>query len=85
MHVLGGKGDPSELLAYVAENPAEQGKNRFSCQICGKTAARTKDVRDHVENIHFPNVYTYQCFICSEVLRSKTALKNHKITHKDMM
>lgn len=57
-------------------------KNKFMCKICGKSASRVKDVRDHVENIHFPNVFTYQCDVCAELLKSKIALKNHKITHR---
>ena len=86
VRISGGKGgDPSDLLVYVLENPnATDGRQRFSCSLCGKTAARTKDVRDHVENIHFPNMFTYQCDLCAEMLKSKTALKNHKISHKSM-
>ena len=75
--------DPSELLAYVTENPnSSESKTKFMCQLCGKAASRTKDVRDHVENIHFPNVYAYKCELCHDVLKSKIALKNHKMSHK---
>jgi len=80
----GNKGeDPSELLAYVTENPnSSECRNKFMCQLCGKAASRSKDVRDHVENIHFPNVYQYKCELCHETLKSKIALKNHKMSHK---
>ena len=69
--------DPSELLSYVA-----RADNKFSCTICGKIGQRKDDLRDHVENIHFPDKFVYVCE-CGKELKSKTSLKHHKKSHSN--
>lgn len=79
--ILGSIEHPSDLLAFVTANPNEMDKNKFMCKICGKTSVRSAHVRNHVENIHFPNNFIYNCHICSESLKSQVALQNHVAKH----
>jgi hypothetical protein len=74
--------DPSELHAYVVENlTASEECLRFHCQICGRAGANRRDVRNHVESVHFPNVFEYVCAVCGIKLSSRKSLDNHKYRH----
>ena len=77
LYVLGLIEDPADLLDYVTENSDVGSTMKYLCTICGKGAMYRKDARNHVENIHFPNQFSYQCDICNIKLKSKTALHNH--------
>ena len=72
-----GFGDPSDLLAYVVKDGI-----KYNCTICGKTTFRSGDTRDHVENIHYPNIFIYSCE-CGLEFKSKISLKSHKKTHSN--
>lgn len=63
---------------FVVSNPDVTNRYKFMCNICGKSAAKSSDARDHVENAHFPNRFLYDCDHCDLKLKSKFALKNHK-------
>lgn len=69
-------------MKFVVNNPNPVDKDIYMCQICGKSFSRAVHVRDHVENVHFPNNFQYTCEVCDQVLKSKIALKNHQIRHK---
>jgi len=80
MGMDGNKGDdqirePSELNQYVAYNQTE---GKYFCQICEKFTFRSRyNVRNHVEAVHFPNVFTYPCQMCEQSVGSKNALSIH--------
>ena len=72
---------PADLLHFVINNPdptVDGRRYKFMCTLCGKTAAKSSDARDHVENAHFPNMFEYECEQCNQQLKSKFALKNHR-------
>ena len=74
---------PDDLYTFVKENTGQgDSKHKYMCAICGKTGFHRSDVRNHAENIHYPDLFRYNCEICFTVVRSKTALLNHKRTHK---
>eukprot|EP00092_Neocalanus_flemingeri_P017593 GFUD01019034.1.p1 GENE.GFUD01019034.1~~GFUD01019034.1.p1 ORF type:complete len:335 (+),score=93.41 GFUD01019034.1:59-1063(+) len=66
--------DPAELYQYVQHNPEGKG---FLCTICQKARPKRAEVRHHVEAIHFPDSFCYQCEHCYKQFRSKNALKVH--------
>ncbi len=70
--------DPRDLHAYVIEDTAGSG---FSCTLCGRTGVSRRDMRNHVESVHFPNMFTYECALCAVKLSSRKALDNHKYRH----
>ena len=72
--------DPSDLFRFIAYNPDTEDRRRFLCTICQKTSARNDDLRDHIENVHFPNVFPYSCSICELKVKSKVMLKTHMRT-----
>jgi len=78
----GNKG-PEDLHAYVVENSDTSAKHKFMCAICQQTGLNRRDVRNHVESLHFPNTFTYTCELCHKEMKTKKALNNHKYTkHK---
>jgi len=75
---------PEDLHVYVTENPDLGSKHKFICALCNQSGLNRRDLRNHVESIHFPGTFTYSCDICDKELKTKKALNNHKYTqHKD--
>jgi len=66
---------PDELLQFVSKSEED---NKFLCSFCGKFKAVRKGlVRNHIESIHFPGVFTYSCEICKKDFLGKNALAVH--------
>jgi len=70
--------DPEELLVYVTENTDLNSDMKWMCKICGKAGLNRRDIRNHVESLHFPDTFAYQCKICFMTMKSRKALDNHK-------
>jgi len=70
---------PEELLQFVEKQI--EGQN-FQCTICRKfNAVRKGLVRNHVESIHFPGLFSYNCDICNKQFegRNKLAVHNSRL------
>jgi len=66
---------PEELLQFVVRSDED---NKFQCSICGKFKAVRKGlVRNHIESIHFPGVFTYSCEFCQKDFQGRNALAVH--------
>jgi len=82
----GNKGD-KQLYDYIEKAP-ECGLRGHRCTICGKTGNDRGNLRKHVENVHFPGIFSYQCRHCppdSAVFPTRTKLNNHISTmHKNI-
>jgi hypothetical protein len=63
-----GFGDPGELHQFVGR---EESSGLHHCTICTKTAATRRDVRNHVESIHFPDSFVYDCEYCDKKMKTK--------------
>ena len=50
----------------------------FICVICDKRMRRRDNLRTHVEDQHFRDLFSYPCPDCPMILGSKTKLYNHK-------
>lgn len=73
--------DPDQLHQFVDRH--HQGL--FYCTLCEKTAATRRDVRNHVESIHYPNAFVYHCQFCGKTLKTKKARDWHMSkNHKDL-
>ena len=75
------KPDDSErdkILDYIEK---EEGNN-FRCTVCDKTSKRKYNMKDHVEKIHFPGMFSHACKFCDKLLESKQSFKKHKEVHK---
>ena len=53
------------------------GMGSFTCKLCDYTKTRTH-VRNHVESIHFPNTFTYNCDICGKEFGTNNAFSVHR-------
>jgi len=82
----GNKGD-KQLYDYIEKAP-ECGLRGHRCTLCGKTGNDRGNLRKHVENVHFPGIFSYQCRHCppdSAVFPTRTKLNNHMSTmHKNI-
>jgi len=78
--VEAGKGNnfqsPEDLLQFVTKS-AEG--NTFECILCSNFKAVRKGlVRNHLESIHFPGVFSYSCDLCNRQFTGRNALAVHK-------
>ena len=63
-------------FAYYLEHV---GPLQFKCTICEKTIqGKKKNGMVHVEAIHFPGTFQYECEFCGKKLNSMRQLGNHK-------
>ena len=72
-------GGDKQLYDYIVSH-LEAGQKAFKCTICGKVSAHKTNLRKHVENIHFPGLFTYTCKYCPETFPTKNLL-NHHVTN----
>ena len=68
---------PRGLYQFVAHELEGKG---YYCTICSKSLPKRMEVRNHIESIHFPDIFCYQCNVCAKEFRSKNALKVHNAT-----
>jgi hypothetical protein len=70
---------PDDLFQYVS-SPLS---GHFQCALCCKRFAGRVAVRNHVESIHFPKLFVYDCVLCGKTLTSQSAMNYHLSTrHK---
>jgi len=63
---------PEDLLKFVL--PGDSG---FVCSYCSKVFPNKRDVRNHLESIHFPNYFTYSCEQCGKEFKSLNSRNIH--------
>ena len=69
-------GDLNDVEGQINQYMENLGPGNFACKICGKTATKTTNIRNHIET-HLEGI-SYPCTICSKSFRSKNSLNNHK-------
>ena len=80
----GGEVDFAHYLEHVGPQPSKGLKctkpsKGFKCIICGKILAGNKaEGRRHVEAVHFPGTYLYECEFCGKKLNSEKQFSNHR-------
>ena len=68
---------------YVVKEENLEGQMKLKCKICEKMMSGSySDAVNHVENVHFPGSFVYDCPVCGDSFRSKQSLNNHKHTHR---
>jgi len=77
--------DPNQLYQFVDRLAGAGGPGRFFCTICRKTATTRRDVRNHVESIHYPDAFEYDCSVCGKKMTTRKARDVHMGKfHKDL-
>merc|ERR1719341_2726685 len=70
--------DEQDLHSY--SNKITEGENagKFQCNLCGKISRDRTNSFQHVENIHFPGSYEYQCDQCDEKFDTNDKWRKHR-------
>ena len=70
--------NPDDLSQYVLVNPTIK---EYTCSLCQTFKAKLPSkVKNHLEAIHFPGMFLYDCDICGKTLKGRNALNIHKST-----
>eukprot|EP00092_Neocalanus_flemingeri_P023598 GFUD01025590.1.p1 GENE.GFUD01025590.1~~GFUD01025590.1.p1 ORF type:complete len:336 (-),score=83.54 GFUD01025590.1:23-1030(-) len=82
MQGASGKGNGTRMFQdYVTKLEQTSG---WKCTICGKESAQKVNLVKHVENIHFPDTFSYECKYCGKTFNSKNSMYIHvSRTHKN--
>ena len=67
----------SSFSQHVERCDPASGPLRFRCRLCGKAFQDGSTANKHIENIHFPDVYTYYCKFCSESFGKRNMMYKH--------
>ena len=78
MQNSGEDGVGSDLRAYSKKLFEGENEGMFQCSLCGKISKDRSNVIRHVESIHFPGSYEYECDQCGEKFDTKAKLGNHR-------
>ena len=73
-----GDGVALDLHAYSKKLTEGENKGKFQCSLCGKISNRKEFAFRHVENIHFPGSYEYECNQCGEKFDTKNKVYQHR-------
>ena len=74
-----GSGARVVLDEYVARGQVD-GRANFRCTICGRANVKKNNIINHIESVHFPNSFTYNCSLCDKQFNSKNSLNVHVST-----
>ena len=67
-----------QILTQYLVKETIGGLTVYKCQICGHSSANNKsNVINHIESLHFPNLFTYPCKFCGEEKKTKKSLIRH--------
>ena len=80
MENTGENGDGVEINLHAYSKKLAEGENKgkFQCSLCGKISNQRQDAFGHVENIHFPGSYEYECDQCGEKFDTKHKVYLHR-------
>ena len=71
--------DWEDLRKFVIN---KYGGRRYQCSLCGKLNSNTRlgpsHLLNHIESMHFRNVFTHTCSICQESFETKSILNQHR-------
>merc|ERR1719341_989489 len=78
-----GEPDRSILHEYIKKDNIN-GRSVCVCTMCGKSNSQKRNLLNHVESVHFPNMFTYTCKYCGKTYNAKNSLNVHMSTsHRD--
>ena len=76
----GGGPDRSILLENIKKESLN-GKSCFVCTLCGKTNSQKSNLLKHVESVHFPTLFEYNCKYCGKSFGAKKNLDVHNFKY----
>ena len=69
-----------DLHGYSSKITEGENIGKFQCKLCGKISLKKHHSFEHVESIHFPEIYEYQCDQCDEKFDTKRKWRRHRTT-----
>ena len=80
LHASWENGGEVEQDLHRFSSKITEGENigKFQCNLCGKISSKRRDSVRHVENIHFPGSYQYQCDHCDEKFDTNDKWRKHR-------
>ena len=72
------RGIEQDLHGYSSKITEGENIGKFQCNLCGKISKYRKDSFQHVEAIHFPGSYEYQCDQCDEKFDAQNKWHIHR-------
>ena len=75
---LDGGGVEPDLDGYSSRISEGENKGMFKCHLCGKISRWRQVAAMHVENIHFPGSFEYQCDQCDQKFSTKNKWAQHR-------
>ena len=69
------------LEDYLERVEDSGGILKYRCSVCGKLSTQKTTLIKHLENIHFPDVFTYSCKHCGETFGKSNLLYMHISRH----
>ena len=69
-------GTLAEFCAKYIDVDDESSKP-FTCNICWKSFGKKQTTQLHIEGVHFPGTFQYDCYFCRTVLNTKKKLNHH--------
>jgi len=73
----GNKGSRDFLNSYMERVLEGVGMGKFKCSICGKINGRKDHAENHIESIHFPGTFQYNCKYCEMIFTGRNKLYLH--------
>ena len=49
----------------------------WCCSVCGKESKLKSDISRHIDSMHIIDHPGYNCYLCSEILKSRESLRKH--------
>ena len=75
--LLGRPDERKEFDQYMEKSLLQDGRPCFKCTLCGKQNSLKTNVRNHIESVHFPGHFSYNCNHCKKTFKAKNALCVH--------
>ena len=73
-----GRGGGNDLDGYSSKLTEGENMGKFQCKLCGKISKTKVEAFRHVENIHFPGYYEYECDQCGEKFETRNKWSKHR-------
>ena len=75
--------DPVDLKKFIRKEPTDK---KYYCTLCNDFSQKSStNTRNHVEAIHFPNMFSYHCEECDKPCSTMTNYAYHKSTKHGMI
>ena len=75
-----GRPGPDERRVFdqhMEKSMLKDGRPGYKCTLCGKENRDRASARNHIESVHFPGHFIYNCDHCEKTFKSKDSLCKH--------